>query len=167
MQILFSRQLSPTNGCLSLLWIPLTVCLWRVHLQPIGETCLLQWPMPQPQLTTSKNQILTNLHLKQYNNFLNPLEILSSSGKWMTDLPSLPQYCQPSQPFLCWNSILGECFRGARCRYSKGHLKKGEAMDAFAKAVSECISKGVGFYTNLPAGASPPRYKCGGATPEP
>jgi hypothetical protein len=40
-----------------------------------------------------------------------------------------------------------------------GHLKKGEATDVFANAISECISKGVGYYTNLPAGASSPQYK--------
>jgi hypothetical protein len=88
----------------------------------------------------------------------------------MSDLPSLPQYCQPTgQPFLCWNSTLGKCFRGARCKYSKDHLKKGDATDAFADTVSECISKGVLYYTNLPAGASSPRYKRKGkgAIPEP
>ncbi len=78
----------------------------------------------------------------------------------MTDLPSLPQYCHPtSQPFLCWNSVLGKCFRGAQCWYSKGHLKEGEAMDVFADAIFECISKGVLYYTDLPAGANSPRNK--------
>jgi hypothetical protein len=91
----------------------------------------------------------------------------------MTDIPSLPQYCHPTgQPFLCWNSILGKCFQGARCRYLKGHLKKGEATDTFANTVSECISKGVGYNTNLPAGASSPQNKQkdgggGGAPQEP
>ncbi len=99
------------------------------------------------------------------------MEILTLSGKRMTDLPSLPQYCHPTgQPFLCWNSILGKCFRGAWCKYSKGHLKKGDATDTFANAVSECISKGVVYYyTNLTAGASSPRNKRkgGGAPQEP
>ncbi len=101
-----------------------------------------------------------NPYLKRYNNFLNLLEILTSLGKWMMDLPFLPQYYQPTdQPFLCWNSVLGKCFWCTQCKYSKGHLKKGEATDAFANAVSKCISKGVFYYTNLPVGASSPRYK--------
>ncbi len=51
----------------------------------------------------------------------------------------------------------------------KGHLKKGEATDAFADAISECISKGVVYYTNLPAGASSPwnKWKGRGAPQEP
>jgi hypothetical protein len=128
-------------------------------------------PVSTPKEDTQhpKIKLLMDLYLKQYNNFLNLLEILTSSGKPMMDLPSLPQYCQPTgQPFLCWNSVLGKCFWGAWCKYSKGHLKKGEVMDAFVDAVSECISKGVLYYTNLPARASSPRYKRKGkgATPE-
>jgi hypothetical protein len=47
-------------------------------------------------------KLLMDPYLKQYNNFLNLLEILTLSGKWMTDLPSLSQYCHPTgQPFLC------------------------------------------------------------------
>jgi hypothetical protein len=41
-----------------------------------------------------------------------------------------------------------------QCKFYKGHLKKMEATDAFAAAISECISKAVLYYTNLPAGAS-------------
>ena len=41
----------------------------------------------------------------------------------------------------------------------EGSPKKGEATDAFADAVSKCISKGVCYYTNLPARASSPRNK--------
>ncbi len=112
-------------------------------------------------------KLLMDPYLKHYNNFLNLLEILTSLGKRITDLPSLPQYCHPGQPFLCWNSILGKCFQGAQCRYSKSHPKKGEAMDAFADAVSKCISKGVVYYTNHPAGASSPRNKRnGGKAPQ-
>jgi hypothetical protein len=112
--------------------------------------------------------LLMDPYLKQYTNFLNILEILTSSGKRMTDLPSLPQSCHPTgQPFLCWNSILGKCFQGARCRYLKGHLKKGESTDAFSDAISKCISKGVLYYTNLPAGASSPWNKRkGGRAPQ-
>ena len=42
-------------------------------------------------------------------------------------------------------------------------------MDAFADAVSECISKWVLYYTNLPAGAGSPRnkHKGGEGTLEP
>ncbi len=125
---------------------------------------------PKKDTRNPKIKLLMDPYLKCYNNFLNLLEILTSLGKGMTDLPSLPQYCQPTgQPFLGWNSILGKCFWGAGCKYFKGPLKKGDATDTFVDAISECISKGVLYYTNLPAGASLPRskQKGGGATPEP
>ncbi len=99
-------------------------------------------------------------YLKHYNNIVIFLEILTSSGKWITDLPTLPQYCLPlGQPFLCWNSVLGKCFQGLWCKYYKGHLRKGDATDTFAATISECINKGVLYYTNLPAGAGSPRNK--------
>ncbi len=99
-------------------------------------------------------------YLKRYNNFVGLLEILMSPGKHLTDRPTLPQYCHPTgQLFLCWNSVLGKCFQGPRCKFSWGHVKKGEATDAFADAISECISKGVLYYTNLPAKDGYPRNK--------
>jgi hypothetical protein len=60
---------------------------------------------PKEDTRHPKIKLLMDPYLKQYNNFLNLLEILTSLGKGMTDLPSLPQYCQPTgQLFLCWNS---------------------------------------------------------------
>jgi hypothetical protein len=55
------------------------------------------------------------------------------------------------------------------CRNHLPSLKKDNATDAFADAVSKRISKGVLCYTNLPAGASSPRSKRKGrgATQEP
>jgi hypothetical protein len=91
-------------------------------------------------------------YLLRYNNVLNLLVILNSSGKQMTDLPTLPQYCLPTgHPFICWNSVLAKCYRGPRCRFARCHFKRGEAMDAFAGAVADIIEKGVAYYTNLMA----------------
>ncbi len=99
-------------------------------------------------------------YLKRYNNFVGLSEILTSSGKHLTDLPTLPQYCYPTgQSLLCWYSVLGKCFRGPWCKVFRGHVTKGEAMDTFADAVSDCISKGVIYYTNLPAKDGSPRNK--------
>jgi hypothetical protein len=100
-------------------------------------------------------------YLKRYNNYVNLSEILTSSGKRMTDLPTLPQYCSAKgDSFICWNSVLGTCFQGRRCRYAKGHVKQGEATDAFADAALDCVSKGVLYYTNLPPGSlDSPRNK--------
>ncbi len=78
----------------------------------------------------------------------------------MMDLPTLPKYCHPlGQLFLCWNSVLGKCFRGLRGKFSQGHVKNGDVMEAFANAISNCISKGVLYYTNLPAGEGSPSNK--------
>lgn len=93
-------------------------------------------------------------YLKRYNGYVNLADILTSSGKRMADLPKLPQYTSAKgDTFICWNSALGTCYQGKRCRYSRGHLKPGDATDAFADATLECISKGVLYYTNLPAGS--------------
>ncbi len=70
MQIPFSRHLSPVNVCLSLLWIPLTACHWRVHLRPIGETRLLQWPRPRPQLCAQHLQPPRRTRDIQKSNFI-------------------------------------------------------------------------------------------------
>jgi hypothetical protein len=62
-------------------------------------------------------------YLKRYNNYVNIPEILTASGKRMSDLPTLPKYCHPAgQSFLCWNCVLGRCFHGPRCRFARGHL---------------------------------------------
>ena len=42
-------------------------------------------------------------YLKRYNNYVNISEILTASGKRMSDLPTLPKYCHPTgQSFVCW-----------------------------------------------------------------
>jgi hypothetical protein len=53
--------------------------------------------------------------------------------------------------------MLEKCFQGQRCTFSWGHVKKGNATDAFADAVLDVISKGVLYYINLLAGGSSPR----------
>jgi hypothetical protein len=59
-----------------------------------------------------KLRALIDPYLLRYNNVLNLLDILTSSGKRMTDLPTLPQYCLPTgHPFICWNSVLVKCYR--------------------------------------------------------
>ncbi len=105
-----------------------------------------------------------------YNNVLNLLDILTLSGKQMMDLLTLPQYCLPTgHPFICWNSVLVKCYRGPRCRFAKGHLKRGEVTDAFAGAVADIIKKGVAYYTNLMAGSGSPsgKRKAGGGGQNP
>lgn len=118
------------------------------------------------QLTNQRNPKKTNVrhpkikqlmdpYLKRYNRYVNLAEILTSSGKRMSDLPTLPQYTSAKgDTFICWNSALGTCYQGKRCRYSRGHLKQGEATDSFADATLDCISKGVLYYTNLPVGSA-------------
>ena len=112
-------------------------------------------------------------YLKRYNNYVNIPEILTASGKRMSDLPTLPQYCHPtSQSFLCWNGVLGRCFRGPRCRFARGHIQKGESTDAFADSVTDVISKGVLHFINLPLGeggdgGSPKNKRKGGGVGAP
>ena len=101
-----------------------------------------------------------NPYLLRYNNALNLLDILTLLRKQMTDLPTFPQYCLLTRnPFICWNSALVKCYQGPRCRFTQGHVQKGEAMDAFAGAASEVIKKGVAYYTNILARSGSPRGK--------
>ena len=54
---------------------------------------------------------LMDPYLKRYNGYVNLGEILTSSGKRMSDLPTLPQYCSArGESLICWNSVLGTCF---------------------------------------------------------
>ncbi len=76
---------------------------------------------------------LMDPYLKRYNNYVNLSDILTASGKRMNDLPTLPQYCSvKGDSFICWNSVLGSCLRGRRCRFARGHVKQGDATDAHA-----------------------------------
>jgi hypothetical protein len=109
-------------------------------------------------------------YLLWYNNVLNLLDILTFSRKQMTDLPTLPQYCLPTNhPFIGWNSVLAKCYRGPRCRFSRGHLKRWEATDTFAGAVADVIEKGVAYYTNLmvESGSPSAKQKAGGGGQNP
>jgi hypothetical protein len=100
-----------------------------------------------------KIKLLVDPYLKRYNNYVNIPEILTASGKHMSDYPTLPKYCHPtSQYFLCWNCALGRCFRGPWCRFAWGHLKKGKSTDSFANCITNVISKWVLHYINLPVG---------------
>ena len=120
-----------------------------------------------------KIKLLMDPYLKRYNNYVNIPEILTASGKRMSDLPTLPQYCHPTgQSFLCWNGVLGRCFRGPRCRFARGHIKKGDSTDAFADSVTDVISKGVLHFINLPLGeggdgSSPKNKRKGGGVGAP
>jgi hypothetical protein len=56
----------------------------------------------QEDIRHPKIKLLMDPYLKQYNNYVNIPEILTASGKRMSDLPTLPKYCHPScQSFLC------------------------------------------------------------------
>jgi hypothetical protein len=104
--------------------------------------------------------LLIDPYLLKYNNYINLLAILTSSGKRMGDLPPLPQYCNPTgTPLLCWNNVIGHCFRGKRCKFFKGHVRKGNVTDEFADNVVNCISKGVVYYMGLPQGGTSPGEK--------
>ncbi len=88
----------------------------------------------QEDIRHPKLKLLMDPYLKRYKNYVNIPEILTTSGKGMSDLPTLPKYCHPcGQSFLCWNCVLGRCFRGPWCRFARGHLKKGKSTDLFCR----------------------------------
>jgi hypothetical protein len=95
-------------------------------------------------------------YLAKYNNYINLSDVLTAADKRITDMPGLKGYTNPSgSSCICWNTVLGQCFKGKRCRYYKGHVRKADITDEFAEAVTDCIGKGVVYYTDLPKGGSP------------
>jgi hypothetical protein len=98
---------------------------------------------------------------QKYNNYINLSALLTASGRRMGDLPTLPQYCSPTGAILiCWNSVLGKCFRGKRCKFFQGHLRKGEATDQFTDNVIDAMGKGVTHYLDVPPSIGSPSNKC-------
>ncbi len=107
--------------------------------------------MAREDIHHQKISILMDPYLAWYNNYIDLLAILTTSGKRIGDLPSMPKYCTPiGMPLMCWNSVLGRCFQGNQCRFIKGRVRKGELTDAFADSVTDIISKKVLYYANLP-----------------
>jgi hypothetical protein len=118
---------------------------------------MAQKQAPAEDIRHPKIRALMDPYLVKYNNYIDLGGILNASGKTMRDLPPLPQYCTPTgSPLICWNNVLGRCFRGKRCKFLRGHVRRGDVMEAFADAVADCIGKGVLFFTATPiAGGSP------------
>jgi hypothetical protein len=115
---------------------------------------------PPEDIHHPKIKTLMDPYLARYNNYINLLAILTAANKRVTDLPSLPNYCIPTgASFICWNTVLGRCFREKRCKYYKGHVQKNDLTDEFADAVNDCIGKGVLYYTEVPQGAGSPDGK--------
>jgi hypothetical protein len=113
---------------------------------------------PPEDIWHPKIKILIDTYLARYNR-ISLSEILNASGKTMKDLPTL-HYCTPTgTSYLCWNAILGRCFRGKRCKYSRGHIRKGDVTDAFTDSVSDVIGKGVLFFTEKLQGPPSPQGK--------
>jgi hypothetical protein len=130
------------------------------HLPPEQLSSPAPAPTPalEPALEAIKEDVchpklrtLMDPKLQWHNNFINLSEIITSSGKCMTDLPSLSQFCLPTgAPLICWNSLLGKYFRGSRCKNACGQLKKCDATDTIANLVSDVIMKWVLHYTSIP-----------------
>ena len=115
---------------------------------------------PPEDIRHQKIKAMMDPYLAKYNNYINISEILTASNKRFSDLPTLPNYTTPTgSSGICWNTILGRCFKGKRCRYNRGHVRKADVTDEFAEAVTECIGKGVLYYINLPQGGSPDKKR--------
>jgi hypothetical protein len=125
----------------------------------------------QENIRHPKIKLLMDPYLKRYNNYVNIPEILTASGKRMSDLPTLPKYCHPSgQSFLCWNCVLGRCFRGPWCKFALGHLKRANPPTCLPTVSRTSSAKG--SYTTQTSqlgrvGSAPPRTnkKVGEAAP--
>ncbi len=124
-----------------------------------GQQGLPRKPPPE-DIHHPKIMAMMDPYLAKYNNYIFLLEILTVSSKRITDLPTLPSYTTPTgSSGICWNTVLGRCFKGKRCRYNKGLVQKADMTDEFANAVTDCIGKGVLYYTNLPQGGSPDKKR--------
>ena len=107
-----------------------------------------------------KIKAMMDPYLAKNNNYINLSGILTASNKRITDLPTLPSYTTLTGSLgICWNTILGRCFKGKRCRYNKGHVQKADMTDEFADAVTNCIRKGALYYPDLTQGGSPDKKR--------
>ena len=71
---------------------------------------------PPEDIRHPKIKAMMDPYLAKYNNYINLSEILTASNKRITDLPTLPSYTNPTgSSCICWNTILGRCFKGKRC----------------------------------------------------
>jgi hypothetical protein len=144
----------------------------------------MHWPSPSPTIAPSPpggpslapgggprkqgGKVIRNAKIKavmdpyllKYNNYIDLLALLMASGKRIGDLPTLPQYCSPTgATFICWNSILGNCFRDKWCKFFQGHMCKRKATNPFAENVIDTIGKGVTHYVSLPPSSESPGNK--------
>ncbi len=68
--------------------------------------------------------------------------ILGTSNKRNSDLPTLPKYVVNGRPFVCWAHILGQC-NFANCAFKNGHVPCSVIPDTFAEEVVTMLTLGV------------------------
>jgi hypothetical protein len=104
--------------------------------KPVGE-----------DICNPKFKAVIDPYLKRYNNYIDLSALLTASGRRMGDLPTLPQYYSTmGATLICWNRVLGKCFRGKGCNFFQGHLRKGKATDQYVDNMIDTIKKWVRHY---------------------
>jgi hypothetical protein len=105
-----------------------------------------------------KFKAMMDTYLDLMQGCLQLADVLNASGKWQTDLPTLPKYTHPyGRPFLCWLCILSRC-RYGECRFLRegGHPDPANITDDFANSAVDVLSKGIIARVNqLQSGGSP------------
>ena len=125
--------------------------------QPPPPTRTTMPPAAKEDIRHPKIKQLMDPYLKKYNNYFNLSDILTASGKRMTDLPTIQKLCHPTgQPYLCWNSVLGKCFRGSRCKYSRGHIKRVTLRMSLPMQSPTASEKAFSITLTSPQGRDPP-----------
>lgn len=89
-------------------------------------------------------------------------EILDAAGIRLNDLPVPTGTRFASKDgkvtYLCWNSVLGRCKFGSKCKYKKNHPAAGELPDAYASAVVSALQQGVNYVVSTKE-SSPKKVK--------
>ncbi len=78
---------------------------------PGASTTPTKPPQQREDTRHPKIKLLMDSFLKRYNNFVGLSDILTACGKWMTDLPTIPNYCHTTgQSFFVLEQRVGAVF---------------------------------------------------------
>jgi hypothetical protein len=125
---------------------------------PGGNPGQQRWRMGWFDQHHPKFKAMMDTYLDLTQGHLQLANVLNASGKWQTDLPTLPKYTHPNgRPFLCWLCILSRC-RYRECRFLRegGHPDPANITKGLTNTAFEVLLKGIIARVNqLQSGGSP------------
>ena len=97
---------------------------------------------PAPKKHTPKIIAMMAAYVAVFGLRIRLIDILNACNKWITDLPTLPDYIDNGRLYICWAHILGRCTFND-CQFKRGHVPRRAITDGFADAVVAMLTPGV------------------------